>query len=93
MQAVLAAGFRIEEYAMIRAILDSLNAPHIKVIICDDQILHLPQRDAVAAPEPAWEAPRVDESGGGGWGSQRAALFSGVSAAAQVRAPMRFRFV
>jgi hypothetical protein len=86
MQAVVAAGFRIEEYAMIRVLLDELHAEHVKVIIGDHETLLKPQSEVLDLPEIDWAARRGPrQGGGGGWGSQRAILFSGLSIAQQVR--------
>jgi hypothetical protein len=85
-QALLAAGFRIEEYAMMRALLDHLGAKHVKVIICNEKILFSPQSVALQEREIDWQSPRIDGlGGGGGWGSHRAILFGGLSLAQQVR--------
>ena len=43
------------------------------------EMLHMPLQAALAMPEPLWEQPRtLDAAQGGGWGSQRVALFSGL---------------
>jgi hypothetical protein len=84
-QAIVAAGFRIEEYVMIRVLLDELQAQHVKVIIGDQHTLLKMQSEVLALPEIDWSSPReARQGGGGGWGSQRAILFSGLSIAQQV---------
>jgi hypothetical protein len=81
----MAAGFQIEQYAMMRHILDSLQSHHIKILICTRELLQMPQALAVQQAETDWERPRDSGAGGGDWGSQRAILFSGLSIATQVR--------
>lgn len=85
LQALLAAGFRLNEYAALRAVLDALHARHIKVLVCDAALLDTPVAAAAATAEMDWTAPRPpNAAGGGGWGSQRAILFTGLTVAAQV---------
>ena len=43
LQALLAAGFRPEEYATIRRMLDSIAAHEVKVLPCNGELLHMPQ--------------------------------------------------
>lgn len=79
------AGFRAEEYAMARAILDSVGASAVKVLPATDEMLAGPVSAAVRADELDWSAPRpADWIRGGAWGSQRVVLFSGLPVAAQV---------
>jgi hypothetical protein len=85
MQAMIAAGFRLEEYAVMRYLLDGVGAAHVKLLIADADMLHVPLDDALRQKEIDWEAPRPDTGfQGGGWGSSRACLFSGLSVAQQV---------
>ncbi|CAL5227845.1 g10877 [Coccomyxa viridis] len=82
--AVVLAGFRAEEPAMVRAILDAAGGREVKVIPCDDAMLYEPLSRAVSLPEPNWEQPRPEGwTRGGAWGSQRTVLFSGMKLAAQ----------
>jgi hypothetical protein len=80
------AGFRAEEYAMARALLDSLGADRVKVLPATQSMLAGPVGAAVREPEADWSAPRpADWIQGGAWGSQRCILFSGLPVSAQVR--------
>jgi hypothetical protein len=93
MQAIVVTGFRIEEYAMIRYMLDAIQASHVKVIIADEQMLYSTQDLAIHSEEIDWEQPRPQEwAQGGAWGSQRVCMFSGLSIAQQVRATSLFKF-
>ena len=84
-QGVLLAGFRLEEYAIVRAMLDQVGAAHVKVVPCSQRLLYATQAEALAEPEPNWEGARQEEwMRGGAWGSKRVALFSGLSIATQV---------
>lgn len=84
-QAIIAAGFRLEEYAMLRYLLDGIDASHVKVLVADEQLLYSTLDDALATPEINWEEPRPENwIKGGGWGSSRVCLFSGLSVAQQV---------
>ena len=86
MQAMIAAGFRLEEYAVMRYLMDGVGAAHVKLLIADDSMLQKPLDEALAQPEIDWEKPRAEEGiQGGGWGSTRACIFSGLSVAQQVR--------
>jgi hypothetical protein len=50
-----------------------------QVVPTTADMLHMPLEAALAMPEPLWEQPRtLDAAQGGGWGSQRVALFSGL---------------
>jgi len=72
------AGFRAEEYAVIRATLDSLGAHHVKVLPASNDMLNNSVDLALQEPEVDWSAPRPPEwILGGNWGSQRTILFSG----------------
>jgi hypothetical protein len=54
----------------------------VKVVPTTTVMLHMPLRVALETPEPNWEEPRApDAAHGGGWGSQRVALFSGLRSA------------
>ena len=73
---------------MIRALLDICEAHHVRLIVGDRATLLKPQHQAVREAEVDWAAPRTPlQAGGGGWGSQRAIMFSGLSIAQQVRRP------
>lgn len=77
-QALILAGFRAEEYAVIRASLDSLGAQQVKVLPASDDMLTDSVELALLTPEVDWSAPRPQEwIRGGTWGSQRTVLFSG----------------
>lgn len=79
LQALLLAGLRLEEVAVTREIMDAIGAAEVKVVPCTADMLHSPLCAALAAPEPQWDKPRLaDAALGGGWGSQRVALFSGL---------------
>lgn len=87
-QAIIAAGFRLEEYAVIRCTLDAIGAPHLKLLIAEEKLLHSDLSTALTMPEIDWQAPRPpDWIQGGAWGSKRAILFSGLSVAQQVLPP------
>jgi hypothetical protein len=78
-QALILAGFRAEEYAVVRATLDSLGAHQVKVLPASDDMLNNSLEAALTAPEVDWSAPRPPEwIRGGTWGSQRTVLFSGM---------------
>ncbi|BDA46139.1 hypothetical protein COCOBI_08-2310 [Coccomyxa sp. Obi] len=82
--AVVLAGFRAEELAMVRAILDSAGGQAVKVIPVKEELLYEKMSTAIHLPEPDWEKARpVDWTRGGAWGSQRTILFSGMKLAAQ----------
>jgi hypothetical protein len=77
-QALILAGFRAEEYAVVRATLDSLGAQQVKVLPASDDMLNNSLEAALEAQEVDWSAPRPPEwIMGGTWGSQRTVLFSG----------------
>lgn len=64
--AVLCAGFRPEEVAQVRALLDMAGGQEIKVVPCNDRELRLSVSKALLVPEPDWEKPKpeeVDEDG------------------------------
>lgn len=85
MQAMIAAGFRLEEYAVMRYLMDNVGASNVKLLIADENMLHTPLDAALASPEIDWESPRPEDGiQGGGWGSTRACIFSGLSVAQQV---------
>ncbi|EIE24175.1 hypothetical protein COCSUDRAFT_41460 [Coccomyxa subellipsoidea C-169] len=82
--AVVLAGFRAEEFAMVRAILDSAGGHAVKVIPVKDELLYEKMSTAIHLPEPDWGAARPQGwTRGGAWGSQRTILFSGMKLAAQ----------
>ncbi|CAL8462278.1 g1809 [Coccomyxa elongata] len=82
--AVVLAGFRAEELAMVRAILDSAGGHAVKVIPVKEELLYERMSTAIHLPEPDWGKARpVDWTRGGAWGSQRTILFSGMKLAAQ----------
>lgn len=71
---------------MSRALLDSLGGHDIKILPASEDMLANTVREAVRADEMDWGLPRpADWVRGGGWGAQRAVLFSGLPVAAQVR--------
>ncbi|KAL6752564.1 hypothetical protein V8C86DRAFT_2439210 [Haematococcus lacustris] len=87
-QAIILAGFPLGEPGMVRQMLDAVGAAAIKVLpISGSEALHESVDAVLWAPEQDWAAPRhvadlrgeADPLGGGGWGSQRAVLFSGIS--------------
>jgi hypothetical protein len=79
------AGFRAEEYVMVRVMLDTLGAHDVKVLPVLPAMLEGTVAAAAGAPEVDWGAPRPEEwVRGGAWGSQRAVLFSGLSLPTQV---------
>ena len=41
MQAMIAAGFRLEEYAVMRYLMDGVGAAHVKLLITDDNMLQV----------------------------------------------------
>ena len=85
-EALVMAGFRAEEYAMTRALLDALGGAAIKVLPATEEMLAGTVGEAVRADEIDWALPRpADWVLGGAWGSQRAILFSGLPVAEQVR--------
>lgn len=78
LQALVMAGFRAEEYAVVRATLDSLGGHDIKVLPTSNDMLSNSVEWALQQPEIDWTAPRPPEWVlGGTWGSQRTILFSG----------------
>lgn len=82
--ALVMAGFRAEEYAMARALLDAAGARDVKVLPATAEMLHGTVGAAVAEPEVDWAAARApDWIRGGAWGSQRCILFSGLPLSAQ----------
>lgn len=85
MQAIIAAGFRLEEYAIIRCTLDAIGASQLKLLIAEEKLLHSNLDTALTMPEIDWQMPRPpDWIQGGAWGSKRVILFSGLSVAQQV---------
>jgi hypothetical protein len=57
----------------------------LQVVPTTAEMLHMPLHIALATPEPDWDKPRApDAAQGGGWGSQRVALFSGLRSAPQL---------
>lgn len=85
-QALVMAGFRAEEYAMARALLDAVGADSVKVLPATNEMLNGPVEAAIHEQEVDWGAPRpADWIRGGAWGSQRVILFSGLPVAAQVK--------
>eukprot|EP00884_Botryococcus_braunii_P004215 jgi/Botrbrau1/13795/Bobra.0056s0045.2 len=84
LQAVVLAGFRVEELAMVRVILDTAGGYDIKVIPCTEELLHTSVEKVLRLPEPQWELPRPESwTRGGAWGSNRAILFAGMKLTAQ----------
>jgi hypothetical protein len=84
-QAVLLAGFRAEEVVIARVVLDAAGGEAVKVVPVTGDMLHMELREALQAPEPDWEQPRPpDAPRGGGWGSQRALLISGLGCVPQL---------
>lgn len=58
----------------------------VQVVPTTAAMLHMPLHMALATPEPDWGQPRApDAAQGGGWGSQRVALFSGLRSAPHAR--------
>eukprot|EP00892_Ulva_mutabilis_P009346 jgi/Ulvmu1/6784/UM030_0122.1 len=83
-EAIIAAGFRLEEYAAIRCTLDAVGASHLKLLIADEELLHSNLDTALRMPEIDWQQPRPpDWIQGGAWGTRRVVLFSGLSVAQQ----------
>lgn len=73
------AGFKAEECAIIRCILDSAGSALVKVIPCTSDMLYLSVKTGMNEPEVDWSQPRPENWGRGReWGSQRVILFSGV---------------
>ena len=66
---------------MVRVVLDAAGGQGVKVAHVTSQQLQLPQDEVLhSAKEPDWESPRPEDWGlGGGWGSQRVLLASGLS--------------
>lgn len=86
LQALLLAGFRLEEFVMVRVMLDTIGLHDVRVVPLTDALLHALQGQVLHAEEPDWESPRqMHQFPLGAWGSQRACLFSGLSIAKQVR--------
>ena len=78
-QAVILAGFKSEESAMIRGALDLANAVQIKVLPCTQDMLHMPLVRALEEEELDWSLSRPKNlPQGREWGSQRAVLISGM---------------
>ena len=64
--------------------MDGVGAAHVKLLVADDDMLQAPLDAALGSPEIDWEAPRAEDGvQGGGWGSVRACIFSGLSVAQQ----------
>ena len=79
MQAVVLAGFKAEECAIIRCTLDAAGADAVKVLPCTKNTLYQTVNVALQEPEVDWSQPRPDHWGlGRDWGSQRVILFSGL---------------
>ena len=57
----LLAGFRIEELAIVRVLLDSAGGQVVKVIPVSSEMMTLPVRDVVDLPEPEWDKPRPED--------------------------------
>lgn len=82
LQAVLMAGFQIEEYAMTRAVLDEAGATAIKVLPVTPHMLTSSVGQAIHEEEVDWAQPRPDNwVHGGAVGAQRTILFSGEASA------------
>ena len=78
-QALLLAGFYIEELATVRQLLDQVGADSVRVLPSTPAALHEPVAAALAAPQPAWDRPVSPEwMHGGGWGQQRMVLMAGL---------------
>ena len=79
---MLLAGFKAEESAIIRCILDTAGSAAVKVIPCTSDMLYLSVQHGLNEPEVDWSQPRPDSWGRGReWGSQRVILFSGLRSA------------
>ena len=73
------AGFKVEEGAMIRCVLDAAGFDAVKVLPCTPDMLYMTLEHGVNEPEADWSQPRPDNWGRGReWGSQRVILFSGL---------------
>ena len=74
------AGFRGDEYAMTRALLDYAGGQEIRVLPCTQDMLQGTVGQAIHSEEVDWTLPPPkDWIQGGGYGSQRTILFSGRS--------------
>ncbi|GAX77278.1 hypothetical protein CEUSTIGMA_g4724.t1 [Chlamydomonas eustigma] len=83
-EAAVFAGFRPEEVAMARAILDSAGGNEIKVLMCTDEMLVGSVEAALWEEEVDWSQPRPQMwNQGRAWGSQKTLMFSGLSIKAQ----------
>ena len=79
LQALVLAGFKTEESAMIRGVLDLANAHRLKLLPCTRDMLYLSLNQALAEPEIDWATQRPETLGRGReWGSQRVVLISGL---------------
>ncbi|KAK9842709.1 hypothetical protein WJX74_001032 [Apatococcus lobatus] len=84
LEAVLMAGFRPEEVAMARVVLDTYGGEAVKVAPCSPAMLHGPVSAALEVIEPDWTQPAPEGwLSGSSWGTQRTILFSGLNPAAQ----------
>ena len=80
-KAVALCGFRPEECAQFRLLLDELGGREYKVLACNRaEIMHGTVREAISAPEVDWERPREsDLIGFPSPGSPRCIIFSGLA--------------
>ena len=71
-ESVVLAGFRAEEAAIARALLDSAGGQSIKVLPCTNEMLYGSVDEAVWASESDWGSPRPQswDQGGAAWGAQ-----------------------
>ena len=67
---------------MVRVVLDAAGGQAVRVLPVLPPQLQQPLEQALHGAEPDWEVPRPEDWGrGGGWGSQRVLLASGLSCA------------
>lgn len=58
--------------------MDQLGWEAARAIPVTTPMLYRPVSEALQQPEPAWDEPRTENWQGGGWGSERILLFSGM---------------
>ena len=75
---LLVAGLRPEEVVRVRELLDEMGGGSVKLLCADAAALSLPLLTALRRAEPDWGAPRPPDPPGGGVGSVRCLLFSGL---------------
>ena len=56
----LLAGFRLEELAVVRMVIDAAGGQSIKVVPVTNDMLQMKVSEAVHTAEPEWERPRPD---------------------------------